>query len=59
MKQLIGIKSVKDVNEAYETFLSITAALYENNCPLVKKVGKLWLTKKTQARRKNQYIKNF
>lgn len=53
MKQLIGIKSVKDVNEAYETFLSITAALYENNCPLVKKVGKLWLTKKTQARRKN------
>ena len=31
---------LKDVDKAYDTFLSITTALYEKKCPLVKKVVK-------------------
>ena len=41
---------MEDVDEAYDTFLSIITALYDKHCPLVKKVirqkaaEKPWLT---------------
>lgn len=60
---------MEDVNIAYNTFLSITTALYEKNCPQLKKVvekknaEKPWLTKgilnACKKTKQNYYIKNF
>ncbi|KAL7382736.1 hypothetical protein ABVT39_027076 [Epinephelus coioides] len=55
MKQDWNKVYVENVDEAYDTFISITTALYEKNCPLVKKLvkhklaNKPWLTKVGRA----------
>lgn len=58
---------LEDVDEAYDTFLSITTALYEKSCPLAKKVVKQkaaekpWLTKGilNEFKKKNLLYKDF
>lgn len=47
MKQDWNNVYVGDVDEAYDTFLSNTKSLYDKNCPLVKKLVKHKLEKKT------------
>ena len=53
---------MRDVDEVYDTFLSITTALSEKYCPLVKKVAeKPWLTKGilNTYKKKNLLYKDF
>ena len=58
---------VEDVDEAYNTFLSILNAIYDKNCPLVSKTvknkfgGKPWITNGIQkaCKKKNALYKEF
>ena len=58
---------VEDVNESYNYFLSTLSAIYDKNCPLVRKTvkhkfgGKPWLTKGIQkaCKKKNTLYKDF